>query len=152
MTTKPILQGKAGYEVREVILHTSATPGDWWKGKSVADMRAEIDRWHREDRGWRMIGYHAVVAPDGSWAQGRAWNQIGAHVVERNRGAVGICMIPVATIEKMGRFEDFYTGAQRRAVMTLISTLPGIRWVTGHNDYAAKLCPGFKVRDEDWLP
>jgi N-acetylmuramoyl-L-alanine amidase len=152
MTGKPILQGKAGYQVREVILHTSATNGDWHDGKTVDQMRAEIDRWHRVDRGWRKIGYHAVIAPDGSFAQGRAFTEIGAHVAERNRGTIGICMIPVATILKMGNFEDFYTPAQRSAVRNLIKTLPGILWVTGHNDYAPKLCPGFKVQDADWLP
>lgn len=151
MSSKVLRQGNAGYIVNEVILHTPATPGDWWKDKTLQAMRDEIDLWHRRDRKFRMIGYHALIHPDGSWIQGRPFNQIGAHVVERNRGSVGLCMINVKTIRKAGKFEDFYTEAQRQTVKKIIADLPGIKWVTGHNDYANKLCPGFKVIDGDWL-
>lgn len=40
-----IYQGKAKYPVREVILHTAATAGTWWRGKTVEQMRDEIDEW-----------------------------------------------------------------------------------------------------------
>lgn len=149
---EPIRQGSAGYQVNEVILHTPATPGTWWKNKTLLQMRSEIDLWHRRDRGFKKIGYHVLVHPNGEWIMGRNFTEIGAHVKERNRGTIGICMINVETIEKMGKFEDFYTAGHRAAVKKLIASLPGIKWVTGHNDYANKLCPGFKVKDEDWLP
>lgn len=151
MKMEVIRQGKAGYIVNEGILHTPATPGNWWKNKTLKQMRDEIDLWHRRDRGFRMIGYHVLVHPDGEWIQGRPFTEIGAHVVERNRGTIGICMINVKTIEKMGKFEDFYTAEQKKTVREIIASIPGIQWVTGHNDYAKKLCPGFKVKDEDWL-
>jgi hypothetical protein len=150
-----ILQGNAKYQITEVILHTADTRAGWMKGRPVTAMRDEIDLWHRRDRGWRKIGYHAVIAPDGSRAPGRALGEIGAHVAERNRGTLGICLVPVRKVTGIARFEDFYTPAQRLSLLELIEewqAKTAIRWVTGHNDYAAKLCPGFKVRDEDWLP
>lgn len=149
-----IFQGNAQYPVREVILHTSATGPEWWHGKTVLQMRDEIDRWHK-DRGWKGIGYHYVVAPDGSVARGRALTEIGAHVKERNRGTIGICMIPVKEVTGITAFQDYYTKAQKSAVLGLIEDLADkttITQVTGHNIYANKLCPGFYVRSEDWMP
>lgn len=155
--TPMIRQGKAGYEVHEVVLHTTATPGDWHKGKTAVEMRDEVRRWHMRDNGWRDIGYHWLIAPDGSAAAGRSFTEIGAHVAERNRGTIGIVLVPVRTVDgrRIGAFDDWYTQAQRRALrakIAAISAMTDLKWVTGHNDYAAKTCPGFYVKEEDWLP
>lgn len=153
-----ILQGAKGYQIVEGCLHTSATASSWWKGKTVEKMRDEIRDWHMHPAPpktpWKDIGYHAVIAPDGSIAYGRAWNVIGAGVEGHNRGVIHFCMIPVKTIEKMGKFEDFYTEDQRKAVKGLICSLipqTSLRLITGHNQYAAKLCPGFKVVSSEWM-
>lgn len=145
-----IYQGSEKYPVKEVILHTSATPGNWHEGKTVHQMRDEIDQWHKQ-RGWRGIGYHFVVAPNGDVARGRFLSEIGAHVQGRNRGTIGICMIPSRTHDGVKTFDAYFTKAQRKTVLQLVSDLPGIERVTGHNDFAAKECPGFKVRSSDWL-
>lgn len=139
--------------VREVILHTSATPGGWHKGKTVDVMRDEIRRWHKA-QGWRDIGYHRVVAPDGTIAEGRSIYEVGAHVRGHNTGTIGICMIPVKTHAGITRFGDYFTEAQRRAVKEYIAdlrVLTDIEKVSGHNDYANKECPGFKVDSDEWL-
>lgn len=149
-----IYQGRAGYAVNEVILHTSATPGDWHEGKTVDEMRDEIRRWHVDGNGWSDIGYHRVMAPDGSMAIGRSLWRIGAHVRERNRGTIGICMIPSRTHAGITSFGDYFTDRQRAALVAYIGelqSLTNIKWITGHNDYAAKECPGFKVGDTDWV-
>lgn len=150
-----IYQGKARYAVKEIILHTSATSSQWWQGKTVDEMRDEIRRWHVEGNGWSDIGYHRVFAPDGSMALGRSLWRIGAHVMERNRGTIGICMIPSMAHDGIKTFDDYFTDAQRQAVKAYIEEVQrdfgGIQWVTGHNDYAPKECPGFKVKTEDWL-
>lgn len=158
-----IYQGRARHPVREAILHTSATPGGWADGKSVADVVAEIRRWHTDPkprgRGWRDIGYHRVIMPDGSIGIGRSLWEIGAHVQERNRGTVGICLIPAKTVPNVMKrgatFDDYYTPAQREALkqyLRELAELTDLQLVTGHNDYAPKSCPGFQVRSEDWLP
>jgi N-acetylmuramoyl-L-alanine amidase len=146
----PIRQGSAGYPVHEVILHCAAIKTGFFDGKTAAYVRAEIDRWHKA-RGFSGIGYHGLFMPDGEFIQGRPYTQVGAHVLERNRGTIGFLMIESREITRMGDFGDWFTQEQRRAVRGRIRTLPGIKWVTGHNDYANKLCPGFKVQDGDWL-
>lgn len=146
------------YPVTEVILHTSATPPEWWHGKTVEQMRDMIDQWHR-DRGWSGIGYHGICAPDGSWASGRPFTKQGAHVRERNRGTLGFCLIPsraLVSSSHIGRFEDYYTEAQREAVkakIRAVSAMTDLRRVSGHNDFTdMKTCPGFKVVSQDWMP
>lgn len=149
-----IYQGKARHPVTEVILHTSATPGNWWRGKTVQEMRDEIRRWHTQGNGWSDIGYHRVIAPDGSVAVGRSLWTIGAHVAGRNAGTIGVCLIPVETITKMGKVEDYYTPEQVASVkefLNELSKLTKITKVSGHNQYANKLCPGFRVETQDWL-
>lgn len=149
-----IYQGKARYPVHEAILHTAATQGGWHVGKTIEEMTAEIRRWHKDGNGWSDIGYHRVFGPDGAIGVGRPLWRIGAHVMERNRGTIGICMIPVRTHRGIAQFEDYFTEAQRAAVRNYIAelrSLTEIKWVTGHNDYAPKECPGFKVKTEDWL-
>lgn len=142
-----------GKPVTEVILHTAATPGDWYKGKTVEQMRNAIDDWHKA-RGWSGIGYHRVFAPDGSMAVGRSIYKIGAHVKGHNTGTIGLCMIPVHTHAGITKFEDYFTEEQRHSVIEYIkelNKLTPISKVTGHNQYANKECPGFYVVSKDWM-
>jgi len=153
MRFEMIRQGNAGNPVREVILHTAATPGSWQEGKTADEMRDEIRNWHLSN-GWSDIGYHRVIAPDGTIALGRSlWDQ-GAHVRGHNRGTVGICLIPVRTHAGIACFEDYFTEAQRIALkgyLGELAELTDIEKVSGHNEYSRKECPGFRVKTEDWL-
>lgn len=159
-----IHQGVAGYPVHEVVLHTSATPGGWDEGKTDQQVLDEFWRWHTlgEPHRWRKIGYHRIIRTDGTilWDTKflRSLNEIGAHVREANRGTIGVCLIPEKTVPNVMKpgadFQDYYTWAQRAALngyIAELSRLTEIKKVTGHNDYAPKSCPGFKVRQVDWL-
>ncbi|MGC0225139.1 N-acetylmuramoyl-L-alanine amidase [Pseudooceanicola nitratireducens] len=155
-----IEQGRAKYPVREVVLHTAAVPTGWHKGKSDQDVLEAFWNWHVKGRGWRKIGYHRIFLPDGRILYDtdylRSLWEIGAHVAERNRGTLGFCMLNVKTHSGIGRFEDYFTDAQRFSVTGLIAEINrdygGIERVTGHNDYTnGKECPGFKVNSGDWL-
>ena len=152
-----IYQGRARYPVREIVLHCAAlsNPDRFYRDfPTIEEMIAEVSRWHVEDNGWRDIGYHIVCAPGGDVGYGRMFHEIGAHVREANRGTIGILMLEVRKIDRMGRFEDFFTEAQRVAVhgeIAKLSALTQIKRITGHNEYAPKLCPGFKVTSADWI-
>lgn len=148
-----IYQGKARYPVHELILHTPAVSGGWHKGKTVDQMCAEFDRWHRRF-GWSGVGYHRILAPDGTMAVGRSLWQIGAHVIEANRGTIGLCMVNSVTHDGIKAFEDYFTPAQRDALVDYVGELrllTDLRKISGHNDYAKKECPGFKVGECSWI-
>ena len=143
--------------VREIVVHTSATRPDWARGKTVEEMRDEIREWHTSPpRNWRDIGYHAVIAPDGSIADGRPLDVVGAHVKGHNTGTLGVCLIPSrAEVTVISHFNDYYTPEQRQALQRWIADVmdkTDIQVISGHNQYTSlKLCPGFYVQQTPWL-
>ncbi len=143
-----IYQGSARYPVTEIILHCADTRPDWMAGRPIIEKVAEIRRWHVQERGWRDIGYHWVIDRDGAVAPGRPETEIGAHVEGHNRGTIGICLLGGYGAKADDPFEKNVTDAQGAALKRLIREIKGrtaIRKVSGHNDYAAKACPGFRL-------
>ena len=119
------------------------------RSQPLTAKRKEIDRWHREERGWRKIGYHHLIDRDGAILPGRAEIEIGAGVEGHNRGVIHICLIGGAGSAATDPFERNFTAAQDRALRGLIDAIraeTAITRITGHNDHAAKACPGFVVR------
>lgn len=145
---KEIRQGSARYLVDEIVAHCSATRPRWLEARRLADKVAEIRRWHVEDRKWRDIGYHWIIDRDGSVAPGRRETEIGAGVEGHNRGVIHVCLIGGHGSAATDRFAQHFTGSQDAALRRLIAQISArtpIRRVSGHNEWAAKACPGFNV-------
>lgn len=141
--------------INEIIVHCSATDPSWMSQHSVEEKRDEIRRWHRR-RGWRDIGYAIIIDRDGALADGRDLNDdgdtfddIGAHVRGRNTRSIGLCLVGGKGSNERDVFAEHFTAAQDHALRSLIADLrnrfPTIAVVSGHNQYAAKACPGFQV-------
>lgn len=147
-----IYQGAARHPVDEIILHCSATRPGWMATAGIDAQLAEIRLWHMRDNGWNSIGYHWLIGRDGSIRPGRRETEIGAHVAGHNLGSIGICLIGGHGASARDPFIQHFTRAQDTSARQLIQAI-GMRTpitkVTGHNDYAAKACPGFTV--STWL-
>lgn len=133
-------------KIDKIIIHCSATP----EGKSFTVQ--DIDRWHRQ-RGFRCIGYHFVIYLDGTVHTGRPIAEIGAHCKGQNATSIGICYIGGLAAD--GRTpKDTRTEAQKLALVALVANLkkqfPNAT-LHGHCEFAAKACPSFKVREEDFV-
>lgn len=142
-----IYQGSARYLVDEIAVHCAATLPAWMQGQSLAAKVAEITAWHRA-RGWRTIGYHHVIDRDGARATGRAETEIGAGIEGHNRGVIHICLIGGHGSASTDAFSRHFTTAQDRELRETIAEISArttIRRVSGHNEWAAKACPGFNV-------
>jgi len=142
-----IRQGSAGHLVREIIIHCAATRPEWMGNQTLREQVEEIRNWHRA-RGWRDIGYHWIIGRDGSMLAGRPETEVGAHVQGHNSGTIGICLIGGFGSATTDRFSDHFTAAQGvtlEAQIQAISMRTPIERVSGHNEYAAKACPGFDV-------
>ena len=123
------------------------------KGFGTLAKVQEIARWHTQERGWKAIGYHFVIDRDGTVANGRPVEQVGAHVRGHNANSIGIALMGGFGGAADDMFADHYTPAQDKALRKLIADLRAahseIVRVSGHNRYAAKACPCFVV--DEWL-
>lgn len=133
--------------INEIDIHSTATRPDWWKSKSSKAKVAEIRRWHLA-RGWRDVGYHFLIDRDGTVVLGRPIEQIGAHIKGHNRETVAIALFGGYGGTENDAFEDNFTPEQDAALRELIAELKldhPIEKIAGHNEYAAKACPTFRV-------
>jgi len=133
----------------EIIIHCTATRPDWSVKRTTTQKVAEVRRWHVEERGWKDIGYHYLIDRNGFVAKGRPLEQVGAHTQGKNTNTVGIALFGGHGSASNDKFADNYTPEQDKALRALIAQLradyPAIKVVSGHNQYAAKACPGFNV-------
>lgn len=139
-----------------IIIHATATTANWWHDRSTLDRVDEVRRWHTlkppHGRGWKDIGYHFLIDRNGVTIMGRPLDQVGAHVRGHNTGTIGIALFGGHGSNEKDQFSDHFTQAQDKALRELIDVLQagyGPLTVTGHNQYAAKACPGFYV--PQWL-
>ncbi|MGB1215522.1 MAG: N-acetylmuramoyl-L-alanine amidase [Pikeienuella sp.] len=137
--------------INEIIVHCTATRPEWWKSRTTNQKVAEVRKWHL-DRGWSDIGYHFLIDRNGNVAKGRPVSREGAHVRGHNKGTIGVSLFGGHGSSETDDFSDNFTPEQDAALLTLLDDLKakyGISRITGHNQYAAKACPGFDV--PDWL-
>lgn len=140
-----------------IVIHCSATPNDrtLFEGTSGrADFRNPaqvIDGWHAErgfhrDDAWRArqnadlkaIGYHYVIARDGTVFSGRHVDEVGAHAVGWNRRSIGICLVGI----------DAYSAEQWDSLAHLVTC--EVARITGrngpndrNNPLTRKACPAW---------
>jgi len=115
--------------IRRHIIHCSA---------SATGGVAEIRRWHLA-RGWKDIGYHFVIRPDGEIEVGRMLPDIGAHCEGYNLDSVGTCLIGNS------QFSAAQFATLRRLHGMLQTLFPGITAHPHHEFNPHKTCPNFNV-------
>lgn len=139
--------------INEVIIHCTATRPDFMRGNSTAAKVAEVRRWHTTPpRNWSDIGYHYLIDRDGTVSKGRPVERVGAHVRGHNTGTIGVSLFGGHGSAETDNFFEHFTQAQDSALRNLLYDLRsrhGDVRVSGHNEYAAKACPGFSV--DEWL-
>ena len=139
-----------------IMVHCLDTPKGWRAEDSAKEIMAEVRRWHVKERGWRDVAYAALIAENGGTARGRDLDNDGNVLEETGAGAVGYNknVIHLALAGGKGStandlFSDHFTPAQDTVLRDMIEEIQeraGRKMkVIGHNDVAAKACPGFQV-------
>lgn len=143
--------------LKYLVIHCTATP----EGREVS--AADIRRWHTSPvsaggRGWKQVGYTDLVHLDGT-VERLVDNNEDAWVDnwEITNGAVGYNSVSRHVVYAGGcdrsmKPKDTRTAAQRTALERYVKDFhrrfPDVR-IVGHNELAAKACPGFDV--QAWL-
>lgn len=95
------------------------------------------------------MGYHFFIKRDGTIEIGRPITEVGAHTKGLNKTSVGICY--AGGLDKNHDPEDNRTPEQIDSMIRLINALledfPDIHDIAGHNEFAAKACPCFDVKE-----
>lgn len=99
---------------------------------------ALIDKWHKA-RGFKKIGYHFVILPNGKIEKGRELEEVGAHTKGVNKDSIGTCLIGV------DKFTEEQFIALRMLHEKLCSFFAGLRAYPHSTFNAAKSCPNFNV-------
>jgi N-acetylmuramoyl-L-alanine amidase len=134
----------ARLETKYIVIHCSQT-------RPSQDIGAkDIDRWHRE-RGWLKIGYARVIKRDGTVQQGRADDELQAHVKDYNHVSTSVCVVGGAEEDNWKLPEDNFTAEQWESLKTVLEELvikyPEAR-IVGHYELdERKTCPNFSVRE-----
>jgi hypothetical protein len=140
--------------IAEVHVHGTWKPthADWAAAGAEASMRA-MWRFHTQTNGWRDVGQHLTIAPDGSIWTGRDWNLAPAS----DTGDNGDAQRGPFMFEMVGNFDhggDRLQGAQLYAALGIIDavlrrfTLEATsRTVRFHRQLpgCTKTCPGSAV-------
>lgn len=132
-----------------IVVHCTATRPQWWEGKSAEEKVREVRDWHVSGRGWSDIGYHLLIDRYGTVVKGRPIERAGAHARGHNATSIGIALFGGHGSASTDKFEDHFTPEQDKALRSQIDLLQrdhrGIKKIIGHNEVAAKACPGFQV-------
>ncbi|NWG75257.1 MAG: N-acetylmuramoyl-L-alanine amidase [Rubrivivax sp.] len=129
--------------VREVILHHTWRPSAaQYRGWTTVEA---IRSYHVKQHGWRDIGYHYLVAPDGAIWLGRPLSETGAHVAGHNAGTIGVALILDGDAQPPSALQAAAATALLQAMFKRFGLQAASNFADGrgfHRDYASKSCPG----------
>jgi len=128
--------------IAEVVVHHTWSPNSS-QYKGIATVEG-IRRYHMQERGWSDIGYHWLVAPDGTCYSGRPMSRSGAHTLNRNAHTVG-----VAAIANFDSEDPWAWGGMDELLRVVRALLTRYKLTTAnvrfHREFADKSCPGTRL-------
>lgn len=131
-------------KITHIVLHCTAT--------SRSTTVESIQRYWKEQLGWKNPGYHRLIRTDGTVAELQDYSLPTNGVAGHNANSIHISYI--GGIDRQGKPADNRTQAQRITMERLVRELKALHpdaKVVGHRDFpnVKKACPSFDVAT--WL-
>ena len=137
-------------KIQYLVIHCTATQ----EGNEVS--KKDIEDWHLKGRGWDRLGYTDMIHLNGELENLTLFDSdsiISNH--EKTWGATGINevsrhIVYVGGVDKSLKPKDTRTKDQKETleiyVKYMVKRYPWIQ-ISGHNQFSAKACPSFIVKD-----
>lgn len=119
---------------RTLVIHHSVTD----QGNDLATL-LDVQRLHREDRGWADVAYHFFIGKGGTVYEGRPMEVRGTHVAGYNTGSLGVCFL--------GNYAISAPTAEQLAAASSLAAWLAVRLqlthIAGHRSFNSEtICPG----------
>lgn len=152
LKTKELLKELNNYKYKQLHIHHTWKPTHRdFNGKNHLELQQSMRNYHIKSNGWKDIGHHLALMPDGKWVTGRPFSQTPASIKGWNTKAL--------SVEMVGNFDKPGTGAlntsghdilkdkQKESILALIKYFGqrfGYEGVKFHREgpKVAKTCPG----------
>ena len=152
LTTDQLIKELAKYSYKQLHIHHTWKPTHRdFNGKNHLQLQQNMRNYHVNTRGWKDIGHHLALMPDGLWVTGRPFNQNPASIAGWNTGALGVEM--VGNFDKKGTGAANSSGYDKLGGKQLESVLQLIKYYGDRFGYSgvkfhregpgvSKTCPG----------
>lgn len=100
----------------------------------------QVKDYHVRVRGWSDIGYHYFIERDGTVKEGRPLSRRGAHSIEANGFAIGICLSGDFTKRQPTKAQ--YEAAAKIGYELMQRFNIPVGNLKTHKDFSPTLCPG----------
>ncbi len=130
-------------DIKYIAVHCTAT--------SQKTSITAIQRYWRENLGWKMPGYHFIIKADGALVNLLPIQEVSNGVKGFNSEAINVCYI--GGIDKKGAPKDNRTLAQKETLLNVLKVLKKkfpTAIIQGHRDFpnVKKACPSFDAKTE----
>jgi len=150
ITVDELLKLLDKYKYTSLQVHCTADPDikTWSKTPNGSYWAERIDSYHRNSRGWKCIGEHININPDGTVTLGRNFGLTPAGIEGYNTGAF--------MFEMIGNFDkgrDILQGAQKETVLKIAKYFDskGI-YIRFHREKESrKTCPGSGIDKDQFM-
>ena len=161
LTTPELLDILKSYKYKQLHIHHTWKPTHRdFNGKNHLRLQQSMRNYHVNTRGWKDIGHHLALMPDGLWVTGRPFNQTPASIKSWNTGALAVEM--VGNFDKPGTGAvnssgyDRLEGKQKESILTLMKYYGqrfGYSGIKFHREGpgVAKTCPGTSLQKAELL-
>lgn len=119
--------------ITDLTIHHTATGNDYTP--------IDAARYHTREKGWPGIGYHFMIARNGTVYQTNSLQTVSYHNGFNNTSAVGVALVGNFTV---GKPTEKQLNALVELAKELKKDLPSLQRMVGHKEYpgASTACPG----------
>ena len=152
LTTDQLIKELSKFSFKQLHIHHTWKPTHRdFNGKNHLQLQQSMRNYHVNTRGWKDIGHHLALMPDGLWVTGRPFNLTPASISGWNTGALAVEMVGNFDKPGTGSYNssgyDKLEGKQKEAILALIKYYGdrfGYSGVKFHREGpgVAKTCPG----------